>query len=179
MLYSDMRIKIIARRLSSIGNSISFSLSFFLSCTSILIQSEWLHQIARKPNRYQHNQCQGVNSNGGCVHGPGRLVTSKLAAGWLGWQAGQTPWSSSHLCRWPRFHSCGLEPPLQPATPTPTRRGLETTGARWSVPAPSPSTTLGTVEFHQPTLIQAAPTTTAWPFRPDLNRNIPPVCPLG
>lgn len=59
-------------------------------------------------------QCQGVNSNG--KRARSRPVTSKL--GWA--LPGLVP-----PCRWPRFHSCGLESPYQPATPTPTRRGLE------------------------------------------------------
>lgn len=53
-------------------------------------------------------------------------------------------------CRWPRFHSCGLESPTQPATPTPARRGLErpVPGGPYSLLHPRPHQTLLNFSGH-------------------------------
>lgn len=106
----------------------------------------------------------------------------QAAAGWL-WLAGldALPGLVSTL----QMATIPLLRPRTPlttqSTPTPTRRGLETTGARWSILAPSPSTTPATVEINQATHIQREPPSQPLHglFALISNRDIPPACSLS
>lgn len=118
-----------------------------------------------------HCHCQGVNST--------RQACTVQACDEQAW-LGRLGWTLPGLvppCRWPRFHSCGLESPTRQQ-----HQHQHAVDSKRPVPG-GPysllhlSTTPGTLKFIRSHGFKQQQLTTAWPFRPDLNRNIPPACP--
>lgn len=115
---------------------------------------------SRKPNPYQYNQSCPVPVPGCQFKRQAQACTVQACDE----QAGlDTPWSSSTLqmatipLLWPRI-------PLPASNTNTNTPWTRTTGARWSILAPSPSTTPGTLELVRTSRSKQHQAATAWPF---------------